>query len=266
MIFFLHLVLLVLFLTQKLSFDTVFQISLSLIALGVFVGVLGFYAINRQQRYLRRTFRAIRARSAFNQAMTSTLQEIVSSYSQRSQLREYLNALHRDGHAPTDIQIELGALRRHPGLRLLDEIIRRANLERQSHSSSRGLSKESIENLMPVKKYQIDCDNENATEGEKNCCSICLEEFKIDQEVRVSPCSHIFHLGCIDAWLTIRNVCPNCKQEIGQVDSAGSSPAGISVHMQNVLRVETSFNQPLSIPTGDNSVILSSDDERDEMD
>ena len=32
-------------------------------------------------------------------------------------------------------------------------------------------------------------------------CSVCKEEFKIDEEVREMPCNHLFHQDCLIPWL-----------------------------------------------------------------
>ena len=45
-------------------------------------------------------------------------------------------------------------------------------------------------------------------------CSICLDEFTIDNNINVVKtinCSHYFHKDCIDRWLHIRQTCPNCN-------------------------------------------------------
>ncbi|XP_031480942.1 E3 ubiquitin-protein ligase At4g11680-like [Nymphaea colorata] len=55
------------------------------------------------------------------------------------------------------------------------------------------------------------CEHPKDTESE---CCICLAEYKDKDEVRELPCSHIFHLRCIDKWLTIISSCPLCKQHL----------------------------------------------------
>ncbi|CAE5963523.1 unnamed protein product [Arabidopsis arenosa] len=44
-------------------------------------------------------------------------------------------------------------------------------------------------------------------------CAICLTEFSDGEEIRILPrCSHVFHVACIDKWLTSRSSCPSCRR------------------------------------------------------
>ncbi|CAN6485321.1 unnamed protein product [Victoria cruziana] len=46
-------------------------------------------------------------------------------------------------------------------------------------------------------------------------CSICLEDYKAGETLRVLPCNHEFHANCIDSWLTKwRTFCPVCKRDM----------------------------------------------------
>ncbi|XP_028771527.1 E3 ubiquitin-protein ligase At1g63170-like [Neltuma alba] len=47
-------------------------------------------------------------------------------------------------------------------------------------------------------------------------CCICLAKYREKEQVRVLPCSHMFHQKCVDQWLTIISSCPLCKQGIGR--------------------------------------------------
>lgn len=50
--------------------------------------------------------------------------------------------------------------------------------------------------------------SEKSTVG-NSTCAICTEEFVKNQLVRVLPCGHLFHQGCIDEWLVKRSrTCP----------------------------------------------------------
>ncbi len=40
-------------------------------------------------------------------------------------------------------------------------------------------------------------------------CTICLEEC-IEQVV--TKCGHVYHIKCLQEWLDVDNICPNCKQ------------------------------------------------------
>ena len=45
-------------------------------------------------------------------------------------------------------------------------------------------------------------------------CAICLSEFHEAEQLKQLPCSHLFHGSCIDPWLSKRNACPLCKQQV----------------------------------------------------
>ncbi len=58
-------------------------------------------------------------------------------------------------------------------------------------------------------------------------CLICLEEYKMGDELRVLPnCSHSFHRNCIDIWfttsdsncLTKTDFCPKCRKNASAIE------------------------------------------------
>ncbi|XP_021727150.1 uncharacterized RING finger protein P32A8.03c-like [Chenopodium quinoa] len=53
---------------------------------------------------------------------------------------------------------------------------------------------------------------ELANSGE--VCSVCLEGWKIGDDVKYSPCKHCFHPGCVDKWFKINHFCPLCRFEL----------------------------------------------------
>ncbi|KAJ2219394.1 F-BAR and double SH3 domains protein 2 [Coemansia sp. RSA 485] len=56
---------------------------------------------------------------------------------------------------------------------------------------------------------------DNGWLGEDPSCVVCLEEYNVDDVVRVLPCGHVFHNDCICPWLlrpkTKFHECPICK-------------------------------------------------------
>jgi hypothetical protein len=41
-----------------------------------------------------------------------------------------------------------------------------------------------------------------------------LSKFSNGEDIRELPCTHIFHMECVDKWLQINALCPLCKAEI----------------------------------------------------
>ncbi|KAL3851108.1 hypothetical protein ACJIZ3_012990 [Penstemon smallii] len=75
-------------------------------------------------------------------------------------------------------------------------------------SLDRGATEEQIAGLQSWKYKDVPKNNEI-----QECC-ICLAKYKDKEEIRKLPCTHIFHLKCVDQWLKIISCCPLCKQGI----------------------------------------------------
>lgn len=44
-------------------------------------------------------------------------------------------------------------------------------------------------------------------------CTICTEDFQLDERLSILECSHIFHADCLKRWLDCyRNNCPLCRR------------------------------------------------------
>ncbi|OMP05937.1 Zinc finger, RING-type [Corchorus olitorius] len=63
----------------------------------------------------------------------------------------------------------------------------------------------------PASKASIEALPTIKVEGSGKDCSICLEEFKINEEARQMPCKHFFHSNCVEKWLRIHGSCPVCR-------------------------------------------------------
>jgi hypothetical protein len=73
-----------------------------------------------------------------------------------------------------------------------------------------------------------------ATAATDDMCVICLEPFCDGDRLRVLPCDHSFHVGCIDRWLSGSHShnecftagCPTCKKR-PSIRSPSSSPSSL---------------------------------------
>ncbi|KAK8533916.1 hypothetical protein V6N13_028394 [Hibiscus sabdariffa] len=63
----------------------------------------------------------------------------------------------------------------------------------------------------PASRASIEAMPRIKVEESGSGCSICLEEFEVDEEAREMPCKHVFHSGCIEKWLQIHGSCPICR-------------------------------------------------------
>ncbi|EAS03886.1 C3HC4 type (RING finger) zinc finger protein (macronuclear) [Tetrahymena thermophila SB210] len=52
------------------------------------------------------------------------------------------------------------------------------------------------------------------TNSEQPSCSICLCEFELEDEVRLTYCTHFFHSDCLKQWLKKQKNCPNCRNDL----------------------------------------------------
>mmetsp|Transcript_114563 Transcript_114563/g.330983 ORF Transcript_114563/g.330983 Transcript_114563/m.330983 type:complete len:423 (+) Transcript_114563:215-1483(+) len=138
----------------------------------------------------------------------------------------------------------------------LDYVITQADIARMARNAARHLDVDSILSL-PVLTYRTskeqekeesrdDFNEENGawsfvmvpdkvtksgamildSEIHDTICVICLEPFRDGDRLRVMPCHHSFHVGCIDRWLCgshshhecFTSGCPTCKKNAAEGD------------------------------------------------
>lgn len=116
---------------------------------------------------------------------------------------------------------------------------------REDLSQTRGATPESI-NALPIYKFKLTktgdnqetnsgisdggvfaagTEKERAISGEDAVCCICLAKYAENDELRELPCSHFFHVVCVDKWLKINASCPLCKYEVGESNGNASPSA-----------------------------------------
>lgn len=60
-------------------------------------------------------------------------------------------------------------------------------------------------------------EKEKESDQEKETCTICLEDFKAEEEVMLTPCNHMFHEPCIVPWVKSHAQCPICRLRFGRL-------------------------------------------------
>ena len=55
----------------------------------------------------------------------------------------------------------------------------------------------------------------SATETDlEDKCTICLCNFKIEDQLYKTSCSHKFHTDCLGTWLNMKKTCPQCTSSV----------------------------------------------------
>ncbi|XP_034242423.1 E3 ubiquitin-protein ligase RNF181-like [Thrips palmi] len=66
----------------------------------------------------------------------------------------------------------------------------------------------------PASKQVVKDLKEDTVQEEGEQCPVCLKKFEVAEVVKVMPCHHNFHTGCILPWLQKTNSCPLCRHEL----------------------------------------------------
>lgn len=63
-------------------------------------------------------------------------------------------------------------------------------------------------------------------------CSVCWEDFRLNETVRKLPCLHIYHENCIVPWLDLHGTCPICRKSL-VFDGDDGNSADCPLHNSN---------------------------------
>ncbi|CAF0740268.1 unnamed protein product [Didymodactylos carnosus] len=98
-------------------------------------------------------------------------------------------------------------------LRMEEQLI---GTTQQGANINMGATQEQINKTTLAYKYhkrkQQYVDVIDSSQVEK--CTICLCEFDENEDVRRLPCMHLFHIPCVDRWLSTNRRCPICRIDI----------------------------------------------------
>ncbi|KAH7685942.1 E3 ubiquitin-protein ligase SIS3 protein [Dioscorea alata] len=85
-------------------------------------------------------------------------------------------------------------------------------------------------------------------------CPICLEEFRVGNEVRGLPCAHNFHVECIDQWLRLNVKCPRCRCSVfPNLDLSALSNIRLDSELASASEVTTATTRYMQTQTGGQS-------------
>ncbi|RKP05859.1 hypothetical protein THASP1DRAFT_32308 [Thamnocephalis sphaerospora] len=89
--------------------------------------------------------------------------------------------------------------------------------EQLGEVKKKGLSQRII-NRLPVKTFGAG-DIAQEADGTLEC-TICLTAYVTGERMRTLPCTHGFHVECVDRWLEHNGNCPICRERAGENDDA----------------------------------------------
>ncbi|KAM3515670.1 hypothetical protein MY11210_000648 [Beauveria gryllotalpidicola] len=85
-------------------------------------------------------------------------------------------------------------------------------------------------------------------DGEHLGCSICTEDFTVGEDVRVLPCHHQFHPGCVDPWLVnVSGTCPLCRYDLQPGRHTASWATGATFELPPPLALEAEENDSTAL-------------------
>lgn len=96
---------------------------------------------------------------------------------------------------------------------LIDVANRQFNLEETTYEIDRQI----IKSLQEKYKIKINYNayfNNKENEEENNFCCICLQQYKIEENVIEMSCNHLYHSECIEEWLNNNPTCPICRTDV----------------------------------------------------
>ena len=100
-----------------------------------------------------------------------------------------------------------------------DENIINANFNFLNEDINANNNNEELINNLPVFKVDEKFMEKSQKEDNKNenfeKCVVCMEKYKINDDIKTLPCFHIFHKECIEQWLKAgKDTCPICKNKV----------------------------------------------------
>ena len=97
------------------------------------------------------------------------------------------------------------------------EIIRNELLEQiQGGISSKEMIKNKYNDIKQYLPEPIKIDEKQLkkiNDSSDDNCIICLDNFKLNDEILYLPCMHLYHKECIIKWFLKEDICPLCRDD-----------------------------------------------------
>lgn len=98
---------------------------------------------------------------------------------------------------------------------MLQEAMRRSSEGHAGHASETADPEIRVaEILSKLSRTQWKAERNSERECEIDECSLCLDHFKIGEDIVTLHCKHFFHENCLTPWLAKSTLCPICKQDV----------------------------------------------------
>jgi hypothetical protein len=114
---------------------------------------------------------------------------------------------------------ERGAIRRPPpaaiplGSRVDVKASIRPQIAYVDPPASEETEKKDAAGRVTVEEIHVPSQLPRSSTADVLVCSVCLGEAQNGDPIRITPCSHRFHDGCLAEWLTsYQNRCPMCQR------------------------------------------------------
>jgi hypothetical protein len=69
---------------------------------------------------------------------------------------------------------------------------------------------------------------DKSSNSKEEKCIVCLGDFGDNDNVKITPCGHIFHPPCLKEWITDNHTCPVCRTSLGDYVPRIDPPVRIS--------------------------------------
>ena len=83
-----------------------------------------------------------------------------------------------------------------------------------------GVPADLLERVCPQMTYAEAVKRDRHTRGGSShlpgdsTCAVCQGQMSDEDDVRLFPCRHAFHVGCCDPWLQRSTCCPTCRADV----------------------------------------------------